>query len=288
MDNDTQTQAAEPALAQQSAAAAAVQPDPIQQAAEPAQIASAEQRPEWLPEKFWNKDSGKAEFDKLAISYTNLEKMAMGKKAAPTKPGSDATPEQIQQYYADLRKITGAPEKPEDYGLKAPEKMPEGVEWNADLAGKAAAIAHKYGMPPEALHELIALNNDNMSSLVSKSQEAYAANVQQMIDGLNKEWGESAKNNWQRANRGAIALGIDTSTSDLGNNPEFIKAMVRVDQMIREDSGLIGTESDSSSTYEEQISRMQKSDDFQGKNGPEKQMAALSRIEGLYRAMHAK
>ncbi len=99
---------------------------------------------------------------------------------------------------------------------------------------------------------------------------------------------EAAKTNWQRANRGAIALGIDTTKSDLGNNPEFIKAMIRVDQMIREDSALVGSDADSSgSTYDEQIQRIQKGDDFQGKNGPEKQMAALNRIEGLYRAQRA-
>ena len=286
METETTQQTAETALAQQAAATGTG--SETQTTPETATLPSGEQRPEWLPEKFWNKDAGKPEFDKLAISYTNLEKLAMGKKSAPTKPGSDATPEQVQQYYAELRKITGAPEKPEDYGLKAPEKLPEGVEWNAELAGKAATIAHKYGVPPEALQELITLNNDNIGAMVARSQEMAAAQHQEMIDSLNKEWGDSAKTNWQRANRGAIALGIDTTKSDLGNNPEFIKAMIRVDQMIREDSALVGSDADSSgSTYDEQIQRIQKGDDFQGKNGPEKQMAALNRIEGLYRAQRA-
>lgn len=286
METETTPTTAETALAQQAAATGTG--TETQTTPETVTLPSEKQRPDYLPEKFWDKEKGEAQVDKLALSYTNLEKMAMGKKSAPTKPGADATPEQVQQYYAELRKITGAPEKPEDYGLKAPEKLPEGVEWNAELAGKAAAVAHKYGVPPEALQELIALNNDNIGAMVAKSQEMAAAQRQEMIDGLNKEWGDSAKNNWQRANRGAIALGIDTAKSDLGNNPEFIKAMIRVDQMIREDSALVGSDADSSgSTYEEQIARIQKGDDFQGKNGPEKQMAALNRIEGLYRAQRA-
>lgn len=281
MENETQTQTAETALAQQAAATGTG--SETQQQAQTAQVASGEQRPEWLPEKFWK--DGKPSFDQLAISYTNLEKAFNSKKAAPQKPGIDATPEQQAAYWNDLRKITGAPEKPEDYGLKAPDNLPEGVEWNGELANKAAAVAHKYGVPPEALQELIALNNENMSSLVAKSAEAQAAQLQQVVDGLNKEWGENAKTNWQRANRGAIALGIDPSKSELGNNPEFVKAMLRVDQMIREDSKLIGTDADTTgSTYEEQMERIRKGDDYQGKNGPEKQMAAAERVRSLYEA----
>ena len=283
MENETQTQTAETALAQQAAATGTG--SETQQQAQTAQVANGEQRPEWLDPKFWDEKEGKARYDQLGISYKKLEREFHARKAAPTKPGIDATPEQVQQYYADLRKITGAPEKPEDYGLKAPENLPEGVEWNGELANKAAAVAHKYGVPPEALQELIALNNENMSSLVAKSAEAQAAQLQQVVDGLNKEWGENAKTNWQRANRGAIALGIDPSKSELGNNPEFVKAMLRVDQMIREDSKLIGTDADTTgSTYEEQMERIRKGDDYQGKNGPEKQMAAAERVRSLYEA----
>lgn len=281
METETQTQTAETALAQQ-AAATGTGSETQQQAAQ-SQVASGETRPEWLPEKFWK--DGKANYDQLAISYSNLEKAFNSKKAAPQRPGIDATEEQKAAYWNDLRKITGAPEKPEDYGLKAPDNLPDGVEWNAELAGKAAAVAHKYGVPPEALQELIALNNENMSGMVAKSQEAQALQTQAMIDGLNKEWGENAKSNWQRANRGAIALGIDTNKSELANNPDFIKAMLRVDQMLREDSKLIGTDADTTgTTYEEQMSRIRQGDDYQGKNGPEKQMAAAERIRNLYEA----
>lgn len=249
-------------------------------------IPSGEQRPEWLPEKFWNAKDGKAEYDKLAISYQNMEKAFASKKAAPTRPGEGATPEQIAAYYAEVRKITGAPEKPEDYGLKAPEKLPEGVEWNAELATKAAGIAHKYGVPPEALQELVALNNENVSSLITKSQEIQKAQYEEMVNNLNSEWGAEAKTNWQRANRGAIAMGIDPAKSDLANNAEFIKAALAVDKMLREDAGLVTGDNDAQ-TYQEQLTKIQSSDDFQGKNGPEKQQEALQRAKRVFDAMHA-
>lgn len=161
METETQTQTAETVLATQAKETG------TEKTQETIVAASNEQRPEWLPEKFFK--DGKPQYDQLAISYQNLEKAFNSKKAAPTRPGDDATPEQKAAYWADFRKITGAPEKVEDYGLKAPENLPEGVEWNAELATKAASIAHKYGVPPEALNELVALNNENMAGIDRKS-----------------------------------------------------------------------------------------------------------------------
>lgn len=247
---------------------------------------STVQRPDYIPAKFWDEAKGEPKIDQLGASYVQLEKAFSSKSQAPKKPGADATPEQKEQYFADLRKFTGAPEKPEDYGLKAPDNLPAGVEWNGELATKAAGIAHKYGVPPEALHELIALNNENVGALVAKSESAQKEQVDAMVSELNAEWKDSAKDNWQRANRGAIALGVDLEASGLGNNAHFIRAALRFDEMISDDKGLV--QSDSTATYREQMERLQKSDDYQGKNGAEKQQAALARLKGLFDATQAK
>ena len=252
------------------------------QTQQPPEAPSTVTRPDYIPEKFWDAQKGEAKIDQLAISYANLEKAFSSKQQAPKKPGADATPEQQAQYFAELRKYTGAPEKPEDYGLKAPDKLPEGVEWNAELASKAASIAHKYSVPPEALQELIALNNENVSGLIAKSEAVQKEQVDAMVAELNTEWGADAKNNWQRANRGAIALGVDLEKSGLGNNPHFIRAALRFDEMIGDDKGLV--KSDSQATYKEQMERIQKGDDFNGKNGPEKQQAALEKLKALFDA----
>jgi hypothetical protein len=239
-------------------------------------------RPDYIPEKFWDAQKGEPKVDQLGASYLQLEKAFGAKSQAPKKPGADASPEDQAKYYADLRKFTGAPEKPEDYGIKAPDNLPEGVEWNAELAGKAAGIAHKYGVPPEALHELINLNNENISGIVAKSESAQKEQVEAMVAELNAEWKDDAKNNWQRANRGAIAMGVDLEASGLGNNPHFIRAALRFDEMISDDKGLVS--SDSQATYKEQMDRIQKGDDFTGKNGPEAQQAALAKLKGLFEA----
>lgn len=276
METETTPPPADNALQTQAATTTETTTTPIETAP------STVQRPEYIPAKFWDEAKGEPKVDQLGASYLQLEKAFGAKSQAPKKPGADASPEDQAKYYADLRKFTGAPEKPEDYGIKAPDNLPAGVEWNAELAGKAAGIAHKYGVPPEALHELIALNNENISSIVAKSESAQKEQVEAMVAELNAEWKDDAKNNWQRANRGAIAMGVDLEASGLGNNPHFIRAALRFDEMISDDKGLVS--SDSQATYKEQMERIQKGDDFNGKNGPEAQQAALAKLKGLFEA----
>jgi hypothetical protein len=276
METETTPPPADNALQTQAATTTETTTTPIEA------VPSTVTRPDYIPEKFWDAQKGEPKVDQLGASYLQLEKAFGAKSQAPKKPGADASPEDQAKYYADLRKFTGAPEKPEDYGIKAPDNLPEGVEWNAELAGKAAGIAHKYGVPPEALHELINLNNENISSIVAKSESAQKEQVEAMVAELNAEWKDDAKNNWQRANRGAIAMGVDLEASGLGNNPHFIRAALRFDEMISDDKGLVSSESQA--TYKEQMDRIQKGDDFTGKNGPEAQQAALAKLKGLFEA----
>lgn len=248
---------------------------------------STAQRPEYIPEKFWDAQKGEAKIDQLAISYANLEKAFSSKSQAPKKPAADASPEDQAKYFADLRKFTGAPEKPEDYGLKAPDNLPEGVEWNAEFASKAAAIAHKYSAPPELLYELAALQNENVSGIIAKSESFVAAQFkEQVVDALTNEWGQDAVSNWQAIDRGTGIGGVDKTALDPGEGlkaqRELAKLTLFVDQLHRDDKGLI--DSDSRPTYKEQIERLQKSDDWWGKNGPEAQMKAQEKLKGLFDA----
>jgi hypothetical protein len=246
---------------------------------------SAVTRPDYIPAKFWDEAKGEPKVDQLGASYQSLEK-AFSEKREIKIPGEKATPEQIAAYRAEVRKITGAPEKPEDYGLQAPDNLPEGMIWNSDAATKAATIAAEYGIPPEALHKLIDISNENLGGMIAKSAEMEAQQIQAVIDSMNTEWGVDAPNNWQRAARGALAVGIDIKSSKLANDPEFIRASLAIDKFLREDSGLIGSDN-ATATYQEQADRIRKSDDYQGKNGAEKQEAALAQLQRLHTAATA-
>lgn len=282
METETTQTTAETALQQQAATTTKTTAQTLIEAAP-----STATRPEYLPEKFWDTAKGEPKVDQLAISYTNLEKAFSSKSQAPNKPGADATPEQQAQYFADLRKFTGAPEKPEDYGIKAPE----GKEL-APIAGDFAKLAHDYSAAPEFVHKAVDLYNKAMGDLVAQSEEvAKSAHKEQFVDALTKEWGNDAVSNWQAIDRGTTASGVDKTAFDPGADltlvqRELAKVVLQRDQDFRDDKGLIS--SDSSATYKEQMELIQKSDDFHGKNGPEKQQAALARLKGLFDASHPK
>ena len=168
----------------------------------------------------------------LLGSYGNLEKKISAK--TPTFPGAEATDEQR----AEWRKLVGAPNTPEEYGLK-PSEGSEGT-WNADLAQTAATVAHKYGIPAEALGELVEAYNGSMKAAVESAETASAGEAERVMAELSKEWGAEASKNAARVQRGAKALGLDLDNPKYGNDPDLAKAILRFDQMTNEDGGLIG------------------------------------------------
>lgn len=214
--------------------------------------------------------------DALA-AYGNLEKQFSSRKA-PTPPGADATDEQR----AEWRKLTGAPATPEEYGLKPAE----GAEWNADLANAAATIAHKHGIPPAALHELVEAYNGNMKAAAEQAEQMQANAAQEAMAVLTKEWGQDAQKNSLRAVRGAKALtGLDLTdpaNAKYANDPVFVKAMLAYDAQTNEDKGLVGV--NDASGYETQEQSIRNSPEYQGKKGPEAQAAAVEKLRRLFEA----
>ncbi len=80
----------------------------------------------------------------------------LGKKGLVDPLPADATPEQVAERSTLLRKVNGAPDKPEGYGLAKPEGVPDEM-WNADLAKQVSDLAHKHALPPAAVQELAQL-----------------------------------------------------------------------------------------------------------------------------------
>ena len=169
---------------------------------------------------------------------------------------ANATPEQAQQYYAELRKITGAPEKPEDYGIKAPE----GKELSP-LAGEFAKMAHEHGIPPAFVHKAVDLYNKGMGDLVEQAKAAQTQDAQAAIAELNQEWGADAANTWDRAKRGIVALGGDPK-KDTYTIQDVMRMALNADRMIRPDDTLIGTRGPTQ-TVDERMTALQKDPAYQ-------------------------
>ena len=143
----------------------------------------------------------------LAKSYTNLEKR-LGKAAtAVLVPGENATPEEKAAY----RKAIGAFETVDEYAKLQPESLPEGVEWNADLAKPVLDLAHKYGIPAAAVKEYLELRVQQEAGRT----QVIGAEIQRQVDEgrqeLQKKWGDSFQSNLDKAALAVKAHGDPTS-----------------------------------------------------------------------------
>jgi hypothetical protein len=178
----------------------------------------------------------------LAKSYTNLEKR-LGKAAtAVLVPGENATPEEKAAY----RKAIGAFETVDEYAKLQPESLPEGVEWNADLAKPVLDLAHKYGIPAAAVKEYLELR---VQQEAGRTQVIGAELQKQLDEGtalLQKEWGTNYGTNIQRVAQAVRMVGLDPDTTPGLRDPETVKIIQRLSTKISDDEWRTSTASTNS------------------------------------------
>lgn len=159
----------------------------------------------------------------------------LGKKGIAEPLGKDATPEQRAERAALVRRANAAPESPEGYQLARPEGIPEQL-WDTNAVADAAKIAHKYGLPQDALKEFA----DFQVQMGKKAIEADNALRTEWLDGQDKliraqsqkegmNYAE-AKENAERAGR---KFGIDPNNPGMKNASLFL-AMARVGKAMQE------------------------------------------------------
>lgn len=209
----------------------------------------------------------------LISSYANAEKAISAKKITP--PGENATPEQV----AEWRKLVGAPDKPDGYGPLKPEKLPAGAEWSDELAGKLAEIGIKHHLPKAALADIVALNLSAQEAAAQKNGADAEAYVAQQTEALKKEWGQGYDENLAQSVKAAKLLGVDITDPEVGSNAKMIRLLHSASKLMREDK-LLGGDG-AQATLREQADQIRKGDDYQGKNGLEKQKQAQARIAAL-------
>ena len=169
----------------------------------------------------------------LAKSYAALEKMN-GNQNKVAIPGKDASPEEVAAY----RQKMGIPAKPEEYGLKMPEKIgdqpfPKEL-WNDDVAKSATELFHKLGITKEQAAALAEWNNTQGLAQFSGMKQQQETQIALAMDALKKEWGAHYTDKLATANEAAAVLGLDKSTPHLTNDPAFIRALAKVGEMIGE------------------------------------------------------
>ena len=216
----------------------------------------------------------------LMSSYASLEReFSKRTNEGVAMPGEDATDEDWESY---TRKI-GAPSR-DDYVVTRPDGVPDAL-FNEDLVGRTLDIAAKYGLPAQAVEDLVEAYSDNLNGMLQEEVAAESEAAEYVLATLKQEYGHTLNTQIQKAQRAAIAVGLDVNNPAIGNNVEIIKALIKVDEIISEDTLQIPGMS-INNTYEELYNKILKSEDYNGKNGMKKQMEAAEKLKGVWSAMN--
>lgn len=64
----------------------------------------------------------------------------------------------------DAGVLARPPGSPDEYEIKKPEKLPDGINWNDERGKKFATVLHKHGIPKAAVNDLIELHSEALTA----------------------------------------------------------------------------------------------------------------------------
>jgi hypothetical protein len=150
-------------------------------------------------------------------------------------PKEDSPPDVVAQF----KQAVGAPESAEGYELSLPEGLPESVQINEDVVGKAKEIAAKYHMPAAALQELMTLSIGHTAESATAMQEALQAQAAEsreaQMDILKKTWKGDLDKNLSLAARVGVKLEIPED-DPVFTSANGVRLLVEYAKTQREDS----------------------------------------------------
>lgn len=198
-----------------------------------------QERPEWVPDKFWV--NGKVDVERMYKSYQGMEQLLGKKASAVVVPNDKSTPEEV----ASFRKALGVPEKAEGYDLKKPEQLPPGVEWDESTASEFSKLAHKHNIPAAALKELVAFDLQRNSKLglahQQVQQQMAAQRLEQGKAELKQAFGENYDARLTLVKRAVATEGTNPKSWGFGD-PAVIKTIAGLAQKLSDDKLVEGSQ----------------------------------------------
>jgi hypothetical protein len=175
----------------------------------------------------------------LLGGFANVASLAGKKALAPLPP--DASPEAKAERAKLMAQLNNVPEKPEGYGFKRPDNIPES-QWNQDYVSGIAGILHKHAVSPEAAKELMEFDLKHAGEIGTKSEAARTAAEAGELKALRDEWGADYAKNIDLAVRGAKTLGMDPK-DPIFKSAKAVKMVAKFASMISEDKLVNGESS---------------------------------------------
>jgi hypothetical protein len=175
----------------------------------------------------------------LMGGLANMSSLA-GKKALAPLP-ENATPEAKAERQKLMAQLNNVPEKPEGYGLKRPDNIPEG-QWNQEYADGIAGILHKHAISPQAAKELMEFDALHASKIGETTQAQVQAAKQAEAKALKDAFGADYAKQVDLAVRGAKTVGLDPNDPIFGNH-KVVVAMAKFASLVSEDRLISGESS---------------------------------------------
>jgi hypothetical protein len=225
---------------------------------------------------------------KLGDSYANTKKL-VGSKLE--RPGTDATPEQ----HAYWRKVNGAPDAPEGYLPEGKSYRPESIPveaWQGEMETEFMGIAHKYALPPEAVKDVMALYAKTIEGEIGKVVGSSQENLAKAELSLKTEWGEAYSTKIAKVVE--LAKYADLSPEDpMFANPALVRAFAKFSDLATKETPFrTGEVAPGGLSFQDRIKEIQNpngtsmlSQEYHGKFGSERQLAAQAQLHQLQKAI---
>jgi hypothetical protein len=125
-------------------------------------------------------------------------------------PAPDAAPEEWEPVY----KALGRPDAPEGYGLKAPDKLPDGVAWDDAMASQFAGLAHRIGLSPAQVSALQEFQIGHVGTQSAAARAAMQQNIEAEEAALRSTFGARLPAAAASAQKFAAEHGLDPAVFD--------------------------------------------------------------------------
>lgn len=197
------------------------------------------QRPEHIPEKFWDGDKRMAKVDEMGKAYSNLEKL-MSSQDRITLPTGDDDEEGHERLYAALR-----PKEADNYDFGDRPEMPEGLQYDEEGESSYRNLAFANGLSPKQARGVY----DGYVKLKLQEHAAYAKaraeQREQLNHAMQREYGDGLNAAVRRAGTTMEKYADPDfraylNETGLGNDPRMIRFMERVGKDMNGETRLQG------------------------------------------------
>ena len=157
----------------------------------------------------------------------------------------DDAPQELKDKRSEMiRKMNGAPEKAEDYGLKRPDEISDSIYWPEGIETKHMDLAKEYNVPREFLQKQMEMHMDMLNGAPAHFEAQYEGQRKEQLEALRTEHGGNLQAVVDAAEAGGLASGhfdgegmaiMMRAATQVGKGKEFVNMMKWINDSIGED-----------------------------------------------------